>query len=210
MNQARYRRERARPLLPLFVFGYSAGAFGGGGNFYAVNKIAGNTGARTDLDAMAIWNWQNFGLGNIALQKGERAATGAAQAELALVVNEVRREVTESYATLQARERQLEIARQRLTIAHQGFDHDMNLIRNQLNIRPIELLNSVTLLSQARQAFLAALVTFNQAQLDLFVRLGRPPTMACPEMEPVLMPDSAAVNEHKKKLRQEQERAVRP
>jgi outer membrane protein TolC len=199
-NQAALRRENWRPWLPLLIFGYSAGSYGGGSTYYSVQKFSGNLGPRTDLDALAVWNWQNVGLGNLALQKEQRANIQTTQADLSITVNTIRREVTESYARLQASKRQLDLAQQRLEVAHSGYEHDLRLIKNQVNIRPIELLNSVTRLYRSRQDFITTLVSYNRAQFDLFVRLGQAPTLAQVEQKPLLMPDAAGVE----KARQEE------
>ena len=50
--ETRYRRERARPLLPTLWAGFSGGGFGGGSNL--VPPFLGNFGGRTDFDVRAL------------------------------------------------------------------------------------------------------------------------------------------------------------
>jgi hypothetical protein len=40
---------------------------------------------------------------------------------------------------------------------------------------PIELMDSLRLLAEARRAYLEAIISYNQAQIELYVALGQPP-----------------------------------
>ena len=64
-----------------------------------------------------------------------------------------------------------------LATAQRAFQEDLKRARN-LEAWPIEVLNSLDLLDSARQDLIRALVGYDEAQFQLFVALGRPPTLA--------------------------------
>src|SRR5262249_24107949 len=68
---------------------FSAGQFGGGSD-QADNRF-GHFDGRTDLDVLTVWSLQNFGLGNLAVQRRQRAVVGEAVAERLRVIDQVRR-----------------------------------------------------------------------------------------------------------------------
>jgi outer membrane protein TolC len=171
-SRERYHQEQARPFLPTLLVGYSAGAFGGGSN--QVASSFGSLGSRSDFDVVALWTWQDLGLGNLALQRRRRAEVRQAEADQLLTINAIRDEVAESVAQASASQRKLAVVQRQLKRAQDGFDHDLQRVRG-LEGRPIEVLNSVRLLAAARQEFVLALTQYNQAQLRLFVSMGQPP-----------------------------------
>lgn len=171
--ETRLRRERVRPFLPFIFVGYSAGRFGGGSD-QADNRF-GNFAGRTDFDVMAVWSLQNMGFGNLAVRRRLRAQVGETEADLTRVLNEIRREVAEAYAQSAASLRELEIARRRVETSQRSFSLDLARTKN-LQGHPIEVLNSLNQLAAARLALIQATVDYNQAQLRLFVSLGRSPT----------------------------------
>ncbi len=173
--EARLRQERVRPFLPTLVAGFSAGGFGGGGNQIAPRF--GNFDSRTDFDVTAYWTLANLGLGNLALQRERRADIGAAEAQLARTLHAIDREVADAHAVSMSRRQQVDVALRRVRTMEEGFRLDLVRARN-LQGRPIELLNSVNLLTAAREALVQSLVGYDQAQFRLFVALGQPPDLA--------------------------------
>ncbi|HKB36905.1 MAG TPA: TolC family protein [Gemmataceae bacterium] len=171
--EARLREERVRPFVPLLSVGYSAGGFGGGSN--QVSPRFGNFNTRSDFDVFAFWSLQNLGFGNLAIQRERRGEVGEAQAVWARVVNEINREVADAYALSAARRREADLAARRVRTMEEGFDLDLRRARN-LAGRPIELLNSLNLLRAAREDLVRAIIGYDQAQFQLFVSLGQPPT----------------------------------
>lgn len=173
--QTRLREERVRPFVPLLSVGFSAGGFGGGSD--RTEPRFGNVRGRTDFDAFAVWSLENLGLGNLALQRQRRAEVGQAEAELVWAIDRVRREVAEAFGLTAARRQEMAAARRRVETAGQAFRLDLNRSRN-LEGRPIEVLNSANLLAAARQDLIRATVGYNQAEFQLFVALGQPPTLS--------------------------------
>jgi len=177
VQETRLRKERVRPFVPFLSVGFSAGEFGGGSN--QADTRFGDFASRTDFDVLAVWSLQNFGLGNLAMQRRQRALVGQALAERARIVDVIRREVAEAHALSAARRREFEVARQRVETAQRAYQLDLARARNIVEkARAIEVLNSANLLTAARQDLIRALVAYDQAQFQLFVALGRPPDSA--------------------------------
>jgi outer membrane protein TolC len=175
VNETLVRQERFRPFLPFLSIGYSAGQFGGGSDL--ADSRFGHFSGRTDFDAFAFWSLENFGVGNWARQKRRRAQVGEAEAERVRVIDRIRREVADALALSETRLQELNAARQRVQTASKSFQEDLRAARN-LEGRPIEVLDSVNLLADARQDLIRALAGYDAAQFQLFVALGRPPTAA--------------------------------
>jgi outer membrane protein TolC len=175
-RRAALRQEQVRPFLPLLFVGYSAGGFGGEGAD-TVSRLS-HPSARADFDVFAVWSLQNFGLGNVATQRERRAVLDAGAAERDRVLDQVRREVAEAYAAAAAARRDLDVARRQLHTAKEGYGLDRDRVRTAPRLgRPIELLNSATLLAAGRQEYVRALIAFDQAQFRLFAALGQPPAL---------------------------------
>ncbi|MBI3838401.1 MAG: TolC family protein [Planctomycetia bacterium] len=184
-NQSRYRQERMRPFFPTISVGFSAGEFGGGSNF--TSPTFGHFAGRSDFDALAYWTVQNFGVGNAAIRNGRRAQTDQAAANRIRAVNLVRREVAEAYVSSVATRRQLDIFENRLASAEAGLREEFNRIRGGEGL-PIELLDSLSRAVAARQALVAAIAAYDQAQFRLFVALGQLPKLALPEVQSLASP----------------------
>jgi outer membrane protein TolC len=183
--QYRVRQERVRPLLPLLSVGYSGGLFGGGSNLVATNF--GPMSGRTDFDVFAVWTMQNLGVGNRARVRTADAVVGEALAAYQGTVNQVSSEVSEALAAAKAASRQLEIARNAVAIAEQGFPLEMTRIRGGFG-RPIEVLDSFRQLVESRQEYLRAVIGFDIAQFRLFVAVGSNPLESNPSQRTPLVP----------------------
>jgi outer membrane protein TolC len=182
--EARVRQELARPLLPLVWLGLSGGVFGGGSNL--VPPLVGNFAGRTDIDFRAIWTLQNFGFGNLGLQRQRRSQLGEAVADQSLVINQVRREVAAAYSQALAARQQIDVAYRAIPIAEAGYREDFLRIKNDpRESHPIELVNSLDLLADAREIVLSAILNNNKAQFRLFVSLGSPPPLGSPPDSPL-------------------------
>jgi outer membrane protein TolC len=177
MNESRFRQERVRPLLPTISIGYSAGDMGGGSN--QVPYRFGHFGGRSDVDVMAVWTLQNFGLGNRADQNAARAQIGQAEALRSAAIDGVRREVAEALVKANAERTKMTIAQRRAGTAQQAFRQDLQRTKN-VEGRPIETLTSLRALSTARQEFVEAMSRFSQSQFELYVAIGGVPYAPMP------------------------------
>ncbi len=195
-SQTRLRQEQTRPLWPTLWAGLSAGDFGGGASAIQnpqipasqlvdgagqvgghTTPVFGNIAARVDVDVMAYWTLQNFGMGNIAHVRDRRAQLNEAQAGRIAVLNRVYMEVSEAYNTSAQQFKSIEIERRRVQESSDGFQRDLKRIITTDRGLPIEVLNNAERLVSARQRLLAAVIGFDRAQFQLFVALGQPPTM---------------------------------
>jgi outer membrane protein TolC len=180
LTEARWREERWRPLLPTISAGYSAGEFGGGSNL-APPPAFQNSG-RNDFDVWAVWTLQNVGMGNRALQRGRQAEVDEATSERARTVNLIQDEVADAYGVSAARRRQMDISQLQLAAAEAGFREELTRTRGGVGL-PIEVVNSLDLLTRARQDFITAIIEYDQAQYRLFVAIGNPPAVALPNIQ---------------------------
>ncbi|WP_435010517.1 TolC family protein [Tundrisphaera lichenicola] len=173
------RREKARPLLPTVWLGFSGGAFGGGSAYPGIPTTLSAFAGRTDFDVRAVWTLLNLGAGNSSLIKRSKAQAGEAIAERSRVLNQVRDEVAAARAKTIALRSQVEVAQAGVRSAEDGYRQDQIRLRESLSL-PIEALDSLRLVADARIALIRAITRSNQAQFSLFVSLGAPPPIAPP------------------------------
>ena len=102
----RIRREKLRPLLPIVIIGgfqnaggmmTQAGIFGLGPNS-SLNQWAG----RDDVSLQLVWQFDAFGIGNLARIKEQRGGQSETFVKLYKVQDKVAAEVTEAHANLQS------------------------------------------------------------------------------------------------------------
>ena len=178
--EVHYHEELARPWIPTVWLGYSAGVFGGGSN--VVPPTLAHFGSRSDFDVSLFWTIMNLGAGNISLQNRRYAIVGEADAQRMRVMNlcASRSHVGPCRCTRRAgsdRDRQ-----ERAGLRGERSPRGHRASRNNLG-RPIEVLNSLSLVGGARVNVIAALLRYDQAQFRLFVALGSPPPLLEPPQE---------------------------
>lgn len=175
----RLKQARVRPFVPSLALRFSAGGFGGGqGDFW------GNFGGRTDADVNLFWGLTNFGLGDRAIIRGRAAQQREAVLDKMRTQDRVASEVSAAYELGTAAERRLYEAAQALPEAIRSLDLNLTNIRQGAAlpgaIRPIEVLQPIQALVQARLNYLDAALAFNRAQFRLYHALGRPPMLPGP------------------------------
>jgi outer membrane protein TolC len=185
--EVRYRQERMRPLLPTMSMGFSSGTFGGGSML--VDPVYGSFSGRNDFDVMALWTLQNAGMGNVARWRQRRAEVGETTANRVRMINQIRKEVAAAQADTAARRREVDYAILQLQTAEIGFIEEVRRARGGEGL-PIEALNLIDLLVNAREDLIRATVAYNQAEFRLFVALGWPPIVAVPLTPPQEVPDT--------------------
>ena len=128
---------------------------------------------------MAYWTIQNLGVGNVALIRGANANLQVRRFEQIEMLNRVRAEVAEAYARTHARYAQIETNEAAIQSGLLSFTQDLDRIRyRSRDVLPIELLNSFSLMANARIDYIDAIVDYNRAQFELYVALGQPPANA--------------------------------
>ncbi|MDZ4818360.1 MAG: TolC family protein, partial [Planctomycetota bacterium] len=164
----RYKMEKTAPWLPNVTFGTSYAGFGGG-----PGSEIDNTAGRFDLDAIAYWQLRGMGVGEYAARREARAQYDQRRFEHIRVMNLVSREIIEANAQVQARHRQIAISQQAVQRATASFERNWLRVRDLKGL-PIETLQSIHALDQARREYLRALVDYNSAQFRLHRALGWP------------------------------------
>ena len=173
------------PFSPNVILGFSAGTFGGGSNLLVegIKQADGSTltgsrfgqfGGRTDFDAIAYWTLQNLGVGNIAMIRGARSRVRQTELRQLETLNRIRTEVAEAYARVHARYAQIDSAEKAVLSSQEAFKEDLTRIKGREGL-PIEVIDSLRLLSRSRNEYLDAIIDYNRAHFQLYAALGRPP-----------------------------------
>jgi len=164
----RYRREKFAPLLPSAFLGVSYGGFGG-----APGARIDNFRDRFDLDAVAYWELRNFGFGEAAAREEARSRYQQARLREIQIMDRVAREIVEAGSQVQARHRQIAVAQSGIEAATDSYQRNVERIRAGEGL-PIEVLQAIHALDEARREYLRTLVDYNEAQFRLFRALGWP------------------------------------
>jgi outer membrane protein TolC len=164
----RYKREKFAPLLPSAFLGVSVSGYGGG-----LGSTIANFDDRLDLDAAVFWEVRNFGLGEGAARDEACARFQQARLRKVQVMDQVAREIMQAHAQVQSRHRQITVAEAGITAAENSYKRNMARIRDGEGL-PIEVLQSIQALDQARREYLRTVVDYNDAQFRLHRALGWP------------------------------------
>ncbi len=169
-TMARIQQEQWRPWLPHMFVGYGAAGFGGGRN-----SDMQDFDIRGDLDVLAVWQVRNMGMGNRALQRERASQNRQARMQFEWIRDQVIAEIAQAYSRVQYRRQQIIFAEQQIIAAADALPLNFNGIHDGV-IRPIEAQQSIAALAAARSLYLAAVIDFNQAQLELVRALGDLPS----------------------------------
>lgn len=163
---ARLKREQHAPLLPSVLLGVSYGGFGGGvgDNFRRPDQ-------RLDADAVAYWEVRNLGLGEKAARAEATSRVNQARWREVATLDRIAREVVEAHTQVTARQRQIGVAEEGVQSATSSFERNSERIRNAQGL-PLETLQSLQALAQARREYLRAVNDYNVAQFQLQRAIG--------------------------------------
>jgi len=170
----RMKMEKISPWLPNVLMGTSYAAFGGG-----EGSQIDNTAGRFDLDAITYWQVRGLGVGEYAARREAQSQYDQTRMQQIRTMNRVGREIVEAHAQVLARHRQIEIAERAVQRATDSFERNWLRVRD-LEGLPIETLQSIQALDQARREYLRALVDYNAAQFRLQRALGWPIDLTAP------------------------------
>jgi outer membrane protein TolC len=186
----RLRQAKLRPFIPSLAVRYSGGGFGGG-----VNSFFGNFDGRSDADVNLYWEVQNLGFADRAIASQRAAQRRTATLELMKVQDRVAAEVVQAEKRRLATARQMEQAGRAVPEAHASLELNFTNIRRGAGLagatRPIEVLQPIQGLAQARADYLDSVIAFNRAQFRLYRALGRPPCLTEPGAPAPSPPPSA-------------------
>jgi outer membrane protein TolC len=164
----RLRREQYATLVPSVILAMSYGGLGGGFGSDFVNF-----GDRLDVDAIAWWEVRNLGFGERAARGEARSKLQQAQWKEIAVLDRVAREVVEAQSQIESRRRQLATAETGIRAAEASFERNLERIRHAQGL-PLEVLQSIQALAQARREYLRVVISYNEAQFRLQRALGWP------------------------------------
>ena len=175
-----WRAAKVAPWVPSLRLAYAAGGFGGG-----TNDFFGDFGPRSDFSASVVWQLQNFGLGNHALTRERRSQYAQAVFRQTSIEARVAAQVVAAFRTAFARRQELAAARREVEAARESYRLNEERVRRAPEQgRPIELLQAIQALAQARLDLLLVTADYNRSQFRLFVALGRPPACALDRADP--------------------------
>jgi len=164
----RLRREKAAPLVPSVLLGASYGGNGGG-----LGSNMNPFGDRFDGDVAAYWEIRNLGLGEHASRNGAGARVRQAAFQRVQVLDQVAAEIAEAFAQVEIRKGQIETARAGTVAAQLSYERNSERIQHGQGL-PIETLQSIQALDQARRLYVRAVADYNRAQFRLHRALGWP------------------------------------
>lgn len=157
----RLERERYAPLIPSVLLGVSQGGFGAG-----VGGDIEGFADRFDADAVAWWELRNLGRGEAAARGEMRSRVQQARWREVSMLDQIAREVVEAHAQVEARQQQLAIAQEAVSLARSSYDKNLDRIQNAQGL-PLEVLQSLQALAQAQREYLRVVSDHNGSQFAL-------------------------------------------
>jgi outer membrane protein TolC len=171
----RLRQARLRPFVPSLAFRYSGGGFGGGRN-----EFFGDFASRSDADVNLFWETANLGFTDSAVRGRREAERKEANLRFCKIQDTVASEVVRAEKARLASKRQMGRSEAAVPEAIRSLELNFHTIREAAGLpvaatRPIEVLQPIQALAEARGEYLDAVVEYNTAQFRLYHALGRPP-----------------------------------
>ena len=182
----RIRREKMRPLLPIVMIGgfqspggmlIQGGIFGLGANS-SLNQWTG----RDDVSLQLIWQFDAFGIGNLARIKEQRGGQSETFVQLYKAQDKVAAEVTEAHARLESAAARIGQADRSLRTGIIAYNGNVEGLRHTtrygdvlvLVYRPQEVVYALRLLKVAFDEYFTTVAEYNRAEFELFHALGYP------------------------------------
>jgi len=171
----RLQQARLRPFIPSLAFRYSGGGFGGGRNGFF-----GDFSSRSDADVNLYWESANLGFTDSAIRGRREAERREADLQFCKVQDMVAAEVVQAEKSRLAAKRQMARIEAAVPEAIRSLELNFHTIREAAGLpvpatRPIEVLQPIQALAQARSAYLDAVIEYNKSQFRLFHAIGRAP-----------------------------------
>ena len=163
------RAEHWRPYLPNVHMGSSVGAFGGGPNDH-LTQLAG----RSDVDLLAVWSIENMGFGTQARRRQMNSQYRQNVITTNRTFDAVSADVTNAWHSVLAQQKQIQLAEENIQQANESYAQNIKRIRGLAGL-PLESLQALSAVADARQTYLVAIIAYNQSQLNLLRAIGRPP-----------------------------------
>lgn len=164
----RLNRERYAPLIPSVLLGISYGGLTGG-----LGSDMINSGDRFDADAVAYWEIRQLGYGERAARREASSRITQTRMQQIALLDQVAREIVEAHAQVHSRSQQIETAQEAVSAAEDSFRRNWDRIQNGQGL-PIEVLQSIQALTNARREYARSIADYNVAQFTLHRALGWP------------------------------------
>jgi outer membrane protein TolC len=168
-------QEHWRPWLPHVYAGFSGGGFGGNSNS-DIERFS----DRSDLDVAAIWELENFGLGNAARRRQRESEHRQAHLAGEQTRDRIAMEVARAYHRVRLRRQQIDAVAPQLTAAERALQLNFDGIRGA-ELRPIEAQQAINALIDAKLQHVDSVLDYNAAQFELLRAIGLPPQAAAAE-----------------------------
>lgn len=170
----RLKQARLRPFIPSVALTYAGGGLGGGtGSFF------GDFGARGDAMASLFWELQHLGFADRAVMRRNAAEHRIAELELVRIEARVGADVTAAFASRAAATRQMRQSQETLNEAVTSLKLNLANMWQGAGFagstRPIEVLQPIQALAQARLDYLDSVIAYNRAQFRLKRAVGEQP-----------------------------------
>lgn len=177
-----HRQTKSHPFFPDLLVNFSGGAFNGWTNRLDLVPQQFSPGwqpflGRDDFDVLCFWTLDNGGVGNIVKTRQARNDRDLASLEWQRARALAERQVVEAYGRVQQTSEAIRLSEDRLAQAERGLQEEITRIRGAEGL-PLEVLDSMNLLIQARNALIQATIAYDRAQFDLFVAIGQSPLCA--------------------------------
>lgn len=163
-----YKRQKYAPFVPSVLLGVSTGGFGGG-----LGNNLSDVDSRYDVDALMTWEVRNLGFGEKAARREATSRIEQAKFEKIRVMDQVTRQVNEAHVQVLHRAERITVTQRAIETAQNSYQRNLSRIRDGQGL-PLEVLQSVQALEDARRAYLNAVMDYNEAQFRLQWALGWP------------------------------------
>ena len=145
-----------------------------------MNGFFGDFNSRSDADVNLFWETANLGFTDSAVRGRRDAERHEADLRFLKVQDVVAAEVVQAEKARLAGQRQLRMIERAVPEAIRSLELNFHTIREAAGLpvpstRPIEVLQPIQALAEARIAYLDAVIDYNKSQSRLFHALGRPP-----------------------------------
>ncbi|MCX7409117.1 MAG: TolC family protein [Planctomycetales bacterium] len=134
-----------------------------------VSRLGGNitnSADRFDGDAIAYWEVRNLGFGEQSIRSEAASRLRQAQWREVSVMDRIAQEVVEAHGQVESRRKRIELAKSGIEAAQRSYELNLQRIENAKGL-PIEALQAVQALAQARRDYLNAVIDHNVAQMKL-------------------------------------------
>ena len=164
----RLTEKKVKPFLPNVAAGYSNYEFaaGQGGATDAEDP-------REEVTAMIYWKLEGLGFGNAAQAREKQAELKLARLREADTLDSIASDVAGTRAEVHAQRSRLAIGSQAAGHAKKAYELTTARLQEAQGL-PIEALDSIRTLAEARQAEIDAVLDYNIAQHRLLAALGHP------------------------------------